>query len=194
MENPTDKNDERLLVERAQGGDRRALGAVLLMHGPRIYQFVLLPKLGVSSAKEVLSEVYVRTASTITRFVWQPSGLFPYMKTIAVRLVIDEFRRRKRSPLWPGENLEQTLADTQRAQDAAAQEELDAKRKHVEDAMNRIHPRYQEVLRLRILEDRSREEVAAQLHVSVGNLDVLLCRATKALKQQLETPTRGGTP
>ena len=182
---PEDKKDERLLVERAQLGDRKALGQVLMMHGPRIYKFVLLPKLGVTSAKEVLSEVYVRTATTITHFVWQPSGLYPYMKTIAVRLVIDEFRRKKRSPLWNGEDIEHTLADTHAMSENAEREEIDAKRTQISNAMAALHPRYREVLTLRVLEDRSREEVSAAMGVNVATLDVLLSRATKALKAAL---------
>ncbi len=182
-----------MLVERAQQGDRKALGQVLIMHGPRIYKFVLLPKLGVTSAKEVLSEVYVRTATTITRFVWQASGLYPYMKTIAVRLVIDEFRRKKRSPLWSGEDVEHTLPDTQEISEKAEREDIDAKRTQLRNAMATLHPRYRDVLTLRVLEDRSREEVSAIMSVNVATLDVLLSRATKALKAAL-VPASKETP
>jgi RNA polymerase sigma-70 factor (ECF subfamily) len=42
------------------------------------------------------------------------------------------------------------------------------------------------VLRLRLLEDRSREECAAALEVKVGTLDVLLFRACKSFRAACE--------
>lgn len=162
------------------------MGSLLVMHGPRLYRTVLVPRVGVTTAKEVLSEVYVRTANTIHRFVWQPSGLYPYMKTIAVRLVIDEFRRRKRSPLWAPEDVEEAW-DKQAPNMESENDERQAQQAQLSAAMQALHPRYAEVIRLRIIEEKSREDVSVTMRVSVATLDVLLCRATKALKQALES-------
>ncbi len=46
-----------------------------------------------------------------------------------------------------------------------------------------MNDRYAAALRLRLLEDRTREECAELLEVKVGTFDVLLHRACKAFKK-----------
>ena len=50
-------------------------------------------------------------------------------------------------------------------------------------SLAKLNDRYATALRLRLLEDRSREECASILGVKVGNFDVILHRATKAFKK-----------
>jgi RNA polymerase sigma-70 factor (ECF subfamily) len=61
--------------------------------------------------------------------------------------------------------------------------ELEDTREQVELSLSRLNPRYALALRLRLLEDREREECAAILGVTVGNFDVILHRACKAFRQ-----------
>ena len=53
----------------------------------------------------------------------------------------------------------------------------------MELSLSRLNPRYAEALRMRLLEDRTREECAAAMGVTVGNFDVILHRACKAFRQ-----------
>ena len=53
------------------------------------------------------------------------------------------------------------------------------------DVLGRINPRYADAIRLRILEERSREEAALSLGVSVATFDVVLHRAMAALRKAL---------
>src|SRR5690606_15644950 len=63
-----------------------------------------------------------------------------------------------------------------------AEEELqrEALRVRIDSVLADLNPRYALVLRLRLLEDRPREECAVTLDVKIGTLDVLLFRACKA--------------
>ncbi|MEO0601463.1 MAG: sigma factor-like helix-turn-helix DNA-binding protein, partial [Myxococcota bacterium] len=56
-------------------------------------------------------------------------------------------------------------------------------RRHVERALDNMNARYARALRLRLLEDRSREECAELMDVTVGNFDVILHRAAKAFRK-----------
>jgi len=56
----------------------------------------------------------------------------------------------------------------------------------VEAALGKIHERYARAIRLRVIEERAREEVAKELGVTPATFDVLLHRATAALKKALE--------
>ena len=53
------------------------------------------------------------------------------------------------------------------------------------ELLGRINPRYADVIRLRVLEERSREEAARTLGVSVATFDVVLHRAMAALRKAL---------
>ena len=107
---------DRVLVTKAQAGDRAALGELLHKHGAGLYRSVLLPRLGSeAAAKEALSETYAK----------------------------------------------------------------------VEEALARINPRYSRAIRLRVLDERPRDEVAAELGVTPSTFDVLLHRAIASLKKAL---------
>ncbi len=55
----------------------------------------------------------------------------------------------------------------------------------MEGALAKLNPRYASAIRLRVLEERSREEVATTLGVSVATFDVVLHRAMTSLKKAL---------
>ena len=61
--------------------------------------------------------------------------------------------------------------------------EIEETRSAVNRALEKLNPRYAEALRMRLLEDRDREECADALGVSVGNFDVILHRAAKAFRK-----------
>jgi RNA polymerase sigma-70 factor (ECF subfamily) len=69
--------------------------------------------------------------------------------------------------------------------EALERHDLGLARERVSRLLERIHPRYAEAIRLRVLEERSREEAARDLGVSVSTFDVVLCRALAALRKAL---------
>jgi len=187
---------ERQLVVRAQAKDRDALGELLGRYGPGLYRSVLLPRLGSeAAAKDALADTYARVVERIDRFTWQNVGFYPWLRTLALRVAIDHLRARKRVLVWEADEIERTLdadaqtgrAEQETAVDQALSEHRDraAARAKVTRALEAIHPRYARAIRLRILEERPREEVAALLEVTPATFDVLLHRAIAALKKAL---------
>ena len=61
--------------------------------------------------------------------------------------------------------------------------EVDDTKKEVEQSLSKLNERYARALRLRLIEDRSREECAQILEISVSTFDVLLHRAAKAFRK-----------
>jgi RNA polymerase sigma-70 factor (ECF subfamily) len=183
---------EEELVRRAQAGDREALGELLRMHGPALYRSVLLPRLGSeAAAKDVLAEVYEKVVSGIGKFVWQNVGFYPWLRTVAMRTAIDHLRRKKRTVLFEPEDLEREVdaQNTSTPVDDKLSQLRDARaaQEKVEEALSRINPRYARAIRMRVLEDRPREEVAKALEVTTATFDVLLHRALAALKKAVKS-------
>jgi RNA polymerase sigma-70 factor (ECF subfamily) len=181
---------DRLLVERAQAGDRAAIGQLLTQYGPSLYRTVLLPRLGSeAAAKDALGETYAKVVERIGQFRWQDVGFYPWLRTVGLRVALDHLRARKRLVLWEAEDVarEVDLGESGPQADDRLQEQRDGEltRAKVAAALGRINPRYAQAIRLRVLEERPREEVAETLGVTPATFDVLLHRAIAALKKDL---------
>ena len=181
-------------MERAQAGERDALGAILRKHGPRLYRSVLLPRLGsVATAEEALSRTYVKVLERFDQFSWQEVGVYPWLRVVALRVALDLLRSRKRELLFAPEDVERELDAAERgAREAEALErhDLNCAKERVRELLLAINPRYADAIRMRVLEERSREEAALALGVSVATFDVVLHRAMAALRKALSE--RGG--
>ncbi len=191
MDPGPDLDAEAELCARARAGDRAALGEILRRHGPRLYRSVLLPRLGSSAlAEEALGATYVKVVERFDRFTWQQVGVYPWLRIVALRVALDLMRSRRRERIFDPADLERELDAAERddrAADVLEQHDLEIARRRVEAALGRIHERYAQVIRLRVLEERSREDAAHELGVTVATLDVVLHRAMAALKKALAT-------
>lgn len=187
---------DRVLVERAHDGDRKALGELLHKYGPGLYRSVLLPRLGSeAAAKDALAETYAKVVASIGKFTWQNVGFYPWLRTVALRVALDQLRAKKRFVLFEEDDLEREIdaaqSETPVEQRISDHRDRDAARKKVEHALRSILPRYARAIQLRILEERPREEVARELGVTPATFDVLLHRAIASLKKTLEVKADG---
>lgn len=187
-----DLDVEQALCAKARAGDRAALGQLLRKHGPVLYRSVLLPRLGSQAiAEDALAEVYARVVERFHQFQWQSAGIYPWLRVIALRIALDILRSRKRETLYEPDDLQREIDLAEKEPSRTGDVELCEKRdladarSRVEAALAKLNPRYAEAIRLRVLEEKTREEVAAKLGVSVATFDVVLHRAMKALKQAL---------
>jgi RNA polymerase sigma factor (sigma-70 family) len=181
---------ERQLVVRAQAGDRAATGELLTKYGPRIYRSVLLPRLGSeAAAQDALSETYAKVVERIAQFKWQNVGFAPWLRTVALRVALDHLRAKKRVLLWDAEDVEREVDEANSAtpidQTLSDHRDRAAAKTKVEAALLEINPRYARAIRLRVLEERAREDVAKELDCTPATFDVLLHRAMAALKKHL---------
>ena len=188
---------DHALVDRAQAGDRVALGELLQKYGPGLYRSVLLPRLGTeTAAKEALAETYAKVVANIAKFTWQNVGFYPWLRTVALRIALDQLRARKRLVLFEEDDLAREIDAAQTAtpveQQISDQRDRETARAKVEEALAKINPRYSRAIRLRVLEERPREEVAAELGVTPATFDVLLHRAIASLKKTLEAGGASG--
>jgi RNA polymerase sigma-70 factor (ECF subfamily) len=123
------------------------------------------------------------------KYTWQDCGVYPWLRVVALRIALDILRSRKRETLFQPDDLAREIersADGVSASldvDVLAQRDLDAAKAKVEAALSKLNPRYERAIRLRVIEERPREDVAKELGVSVSTFDVVLHRALTALKK-----------
>ncbi len=190
----TEQEEERAEVARAQSGDRRALAAILRRHGPTLYRSVLLPRLGSQvAAEEALAVTYAKVVEKLDRFTWQSVGIYPWLRVVAMRVALDMLRARRREIPVDTDDLSREIDRAERETtgadaDAIARQDAELARARVARALDQINPRYAAAIRMRLLEERSREDAAPELNVTTATFDVVLHRALAALKKAL-TPS-----
>jgi RNA polymerase sigma-70 factor (ECF subfamily) len=194
-ERAREREEERELCQRAQEGDRRALATLLRRYGPLLYRTVLLPRLGSeAAAQDALADTYLRVLERFNQSEWRGCGVYPWLRVIAMRIALDALRAKKRETLFTPEDVSRAVdeaeRDLERGVDTAICEKRDrvAARERLDEALGAINQRYATAIRLRVLEERSREESAEALGVTVPTFDVVLHRAMHALRKALHVP------
>lgn len=176
-------------MESAQRGDREALSALLDRVARPLYAAVILPRVGApADAEDILKDTLLRAMERLETFHWTGAGFFPWVRQIAINLVIDHARRNQRRSRME-ERLERQPADVMPLHHAGAEELLIAQQERavafrmMEAAMSELNDRYRRAIELRVIEERPREECAAAMGVTIGNFDVILHRALAALRK-----------
>jgi RNA polymerase sigma-70 factor (ECF subfamily) len=183
---PLEADQERALVELARSGDRGAFRELYERYAPSVHRFAILPLVRDRTlAEDLLSDTFVRALENLHRFRWQGKGVLPWLIRIAKNISLDHLRKSGRSVAWPTGMAHQVPDPTEwNAETLVARDEMaDVLRQRIEASIGAINPRYQKVLRLRIIDKVPRADAASEMNVSIGTLDVLLFRACKAFRK-----------
>lgn len=176
--------EERVVIARLQNGDRAAAATLYGWYGEPLYRQVILPRLpNPDLANDCLAETFVTALTKIAQYRFQNLSVFFWLRRIAINKVIDQYRRSGRTTELLDNVGEEDNPLVEPADKPDRSTDVDETRVMVEKSLSMLNPRYAEVLRLRLIDDRPREECAQILDVKVGTLDVLLHRATKAFRK-----------
>lgn len=178
-------DEERAVVERMKRGDRAAFAVLYRWYGDAIYRTIVARVGQHEAAEDCLRDTFRQALEKIESFTYDRQSIYWWLRRIAVNKAMDVHRDRKR---------DRTLAERAEAEPAASPlpqaaprpdrgVEVEETSRDVEISLSRMNGRYAQALRLRLIEDRTREECAAALGVTVGNFDVILHRASKAFKE-----------
>lgn len=181
--------EEQRLVEEAQSGNLDAMRPIFERYASPLYATVILPRLGDrATAEDVLRDTMMTALVKIKKFRWQGKSIYVWLRQIAVNKVYDVHRRSKRSQkLVDAMAVEvPTATATESRADARliAEQERRINKARIEETIVKLPERYQRAIRLRLIEERSREECAREMDVTIGNFDVLLYRAVRSFRKQ----------
>lgn len=176
--------EERVVITRLQQGDRAAFATLYGWYGDLVYRQVILPRLPIPElAEDCLRETFRTALEKIETFRLENRSIFFWLRRIAVNKAIDIHRLHRRDERLterlgaePGEPSGQSERPDRNI-------EAEEQKRMVEASLGNLNTRYAMALRMRLIEDRSREECAEALGVTVGNFDVILHRAAKAFRK-----------
>ena len=182
---------EAQLVKQAQEGDRASMAALYRCFSARLYRQVIYPCLAdAQMAEDVLKDTFLTMIQKIHTYEWQEAhGIYPWLVRIARNRALDIHRRLQREDRGQGAYREflDALAGQPSAERILSEEqERKLLQSRVSKLLERLNPRYREVLLLRLFQEKSREECAALLEVKLGTLDVLFHRALAAFRKLWE--------
>jgi RNA polymerase sigma-70 factor (ECF subfamily) len=177
---------ERAVVERLKRGERAAAAELYRWYGDKLYRTAILPRLpNIELAEDVLKDTFRLALERIEQY--RPEGttsIFFWLRRIAINRALDLHRAHARAQRIegrdPNETIDRTMGSASPSPDRST--DVNETRAMVEASLSRVNERYAQALRLRLLDDRDREECAALMGVTVGNFDVILHRACKAFR------------
>jgi RNA polymerase sigma-70 factor (ECF subfamily) len=186
--NPIEPGNEADLVRAAQGGDPAAFAEIVRRYQRAVYRVAYALTRNESDADDLAQEAFVRAYRALGRFrAGEP--LYPWLSRIVTNLAFSLFRRRKRRPETALEPLVeagmQWGTDDDPADKVAERERV----QHMQESFAELKPEHQAVLALRVIEDRSYDEIAKTLGVPIGTVMSRLSRARTELKQRLKART-----
>jgi RNA polymerase sigma-70 factor (ECF subfamily) len=176
------------LLQRAQGGDRRALETLLAEQAPRIARYAERMCRNRADAEEVVQETLIAAARTLVNFRGD-AALSTWLYTIARSFCIKQ-RRRGRTVRRADTSLDDpqsltalTLSDDEDRPDRALGERQLGQA--LDSAIGELAPMYREVLVLRDVEGLSAAEVAQSLGLGVDAVKSRLHRARLTVRDRL---------
>ena len=178
---------EQAVVDRLKSGDPSALGELYEWYGERIYRQAILPRLPVVElAEDVLRDTFRLALERIHQYAPQGRSVFFWLRRIAINRALDVHRAHSRQAKLRDAVEQEPYSHTTGTPSPNPDQVSDRAetRALIEETLVLLNPRYALALRLRLLEDKDREECARVLGVSVGNFDVILHRATKAFRKK----------
>ncbi len=179
-------DQERDVVARLQRGDRSAAAELYRWYGLKLYRAVILPRLpNPELAEDVLKDTFRLAMERIHQFRLEDRSIWFWLRRIATNRAIDVHRARQRALRFREQHDDLETADRTMGRPPPRPDrapEVAETREMVDLSLSRMNARYATALRLRLIEDRDREECAAILGVKVATFDVLLHRACKAFR------------
>lgn len=176
-------NDEAALLERAKAYEPDALGVLYDQYSGRIYSYIYHRVGNPGLAEDLTGQVFVRMLEAIqNQRAWQ-SSFSGWLYRIAHNLVVDHFRRNKRTTqvsLDDAPDISSPKGDpVETAEEVLTQEQL-------QGAIGQLTPEQAQVIVLRFLEGLSIVEAALVMEKTEGAIKALQYRAVIALREILK--------
>src|SRR5438128_7490265 len=171
----------RVLVERAQEGERDAIEELYLLHFDRIYSYLHMSVGNRHDAEDLTTQTFLKMLEAIGRFRWRSAPFSAWLFRIAHNLAMDHFRATRRTqpeeevPEPPGS--EEASAEDQAMQSIGRQSML--------ELIEKLSPEQQQVLTLKFVFNFPNAEVATILGKTEGAIKSLQHRALVSLQKQI---------
>ncbi len=169
-------------LEEAKKGDLKSIEQVCSATWEPLYRFIYLKVQNREEAEDITQETYVKTLTYLQKHKTQPDNFFSFMKTVALNLVRDRWRQKKRR--GTAVNIAEIYTEKTAVMDS--QDEI-ALRLQLEKALAELNSNQRTVLELRIIKGYSVAETAKMTGKTEGAVRTAQYRALQALARILDS-------
>lgn len=161
------RSDEASVVRRAQMGSAAAFEQLVVARGPELYRYLAIRLRHESDARDALQDSFTAAWQSLPS-LRDPAQFWPWLVSIAAHKASDVLRRRLHT-----------------TDDPDVLSRADNETVEIRDALDRLPPRFREILLLRFGLQLSEQEVAGALGIRLGTVKSRTARARKALEELL---------
>ncbi len=184
-----DLSEERELVERARV-DANAFAELYRNYLPRVHSFASRRTGSTAAAEDICSATFEAALRNLHRFQWRSGGFAPWILRIASNETIAHYRREGRPYTDRGQLAMSDLYEPTTEDDL--EQVLSGDFAVLREALNELPPRYQKAIALRYLADLEPAEAARAMGLAKPALAVVLSRALKAMRKELQRTGASG--
>ena len=172
--------DEKSVVEKAQGGDTNAFAMLYEEYFDRVYRYITVRVGSRTEAEDLTEQVFLNALESIGTFKWKGAPFSSWLFRIAHNQVIDYQRKAyKREGLPLNESI---LAG---GSDPASAAELNLSMEQLSTAIGKLTDLQRQVVSLRFASALSIAETAKVIGKSDGAVKALQHSAVEALRRNL---------
>jgi RNA polymerase sigma-70 factor (ECF subfamily) len=159
------------LVQRCRAGDDAAWEEIVKQYSRRIYSLAYRFTGNHEAAEDLTQEVFLRIYRTLDQYDPQAGNLSNWLMRVARNLVIDDWRKRGRTPTEGSDDLadheHHLKSDTVSPQRLVELRELS---EQVQTAIDKLSPELRTCIILRDLEELSYQEIVDILRIPEGTV------------------------
>jgi RNA polymerase sigma-70 factor (ECF subfamily) len=182
------ETEERRLIEAAQQ-DRACFGDVYERYFELVYGYVARRVRDRPATEDITSEVFRKALANIHRFKWTGAPFGAWLLRIASNVIADRTKRQAKDGVRLDEPSSTVGGLTQSSSRQTQQTDLEEseRRSWVIRKVDELPDDQRRVVRMRFAEEKSINEIAAELGRSEGAIKQLQFRALQNLRQKLTT-------
>ena len=164
-------NEDSVLLNRFKLGNNNSFKLLFLKHKSRIFNYINYKVNDVDISNDILQETFIKVFKILGRGTYNEQGKFlPWVLRISHNLVMDHFRKEKRSKIIYEKDMYQSFVNIK------SNENLDSKNvisdktlsKTLNEMIDNLPDSQKEIVKLRYFENLSFKDIAKKNDISIN--------------------------
>jgi len=181
--------EDQGLVAATLAGDSKAFAALVGRYEGRLFGLVRHYTSNPSDVEDIVQETFLKAFARLDSFQ-QNSAFYTWLYRIAVNTILDQKKRKSRSPIQPMAEPEEILSPSSEAVERmTVRPDARLQRDEIAEITHRVLGELPDIFRtalvLREFEGLAYQEIADVLEISIGTVESRLFRARARFKQKL---------
>jgi len=188
---PTSADEDRELVERAQGGDTRAFDQLVRKYTPKLYGLVYHMTSNREDTADLLQDIFAKAYRSLQRFLGK-SSFYTWIYSISVNMTLNFLKKRGRRTILSLDDVDSGIQNdpdfikVTTSSSPLRDVNLHELQKRLNEAMMKLSEDHRTVVTLYDIQGLQHSEISKILGVSEGTVRSRLFYAHRLLQNHLD--------